>query len=139
MNPSSGEAIPPSAPEWQPSVPEAPIEQGQERALERESPSESAVGKHQPPVQSTPQPQTGPPAAATAPPKTTPDTPAATAGLAAADSDLMEKEWIESIKRIEKQTRDDPYKQKDEISKSAADYRHKRFKRAVPHDKAAGA
>ena len=56
----------------------------------------------------------------------------ASTGLPAKDADLIEKEWVERAKSIVKQTQDDPYKQKNEMSKIKADYIKKRFNKTVP-------
>lgn len=47
--------------------------------------------------------------------------------IAAADDELIEKEWVDKAKRIVKETRSDPYKQEDEVSKLQADYLKKRY------------
>jgi hypothetical protein len=54
------------------------------------------------------------------------------AGLAAQDADLIEKEWVVRAKSIVAQTQDDPYKQKNEMSKIKADYIKKRFNKTIP-------
>lgn len=43
------------------------------------------------------------------------------------DEDLIEKEWIESAKRIVAQTKGDPHAQSEEISAIKDDYKKKRF------------
>jgi hypothetical protein len=55
-----------------------------------------------------------------------------TAGLPAHDTDLIEKEWVQRAKSIVAQTQDDPYKQKNEMSKIKADYIKKRFNKSIP-------
>ncbi|HCM51789.1 TPA: hypothetical protein DIS56_01495 [Candidatus Saccharibacteria bacterium] len=61
-------------------------------------------------------------------------TPPITAGLAAADSNLIEKEWVEKAKQIIAKTRNDPYSQKTEVSKIKADYIQKRFNKPIKTD-----
>ena len=59
-----------------------------------------------------------------------------TAKLPAADSDLIEKQWVDKAKEIVAETKSDPYKQKHEISKAKADYVQKRFKKTLKTDDA---
>ncbi len=46
---------------------------------------------------------------------------------AAADEDLIEKEWVEKAKQVIADTRHDPYLQEREVSKLQADYLKKRY------------
>ncbi len=50
-----------------------------------------------------------------------------TGPLAAADEDLVEKEWVDKAKKIVGQTKNDPYSQEKEVSKLQADYLKKRY------------
>jgi hypothetical protein len=59
-----------------------------------------------------------------------------TAGLPAADNDLIEKEWVAKAKNIVAQTRSDPHKQKNEMSRVKADYVQKRFNKTLKVDDA---
>ncbi len=45
----------------------------------------------------------------------------------AADDDLIEKEWVDKAKKIIAETRDDPYRREQEVSKLQADYLRKRY------------
>ncbi|MBW3569098.1 hypothetical protein KY385_03125 [Candidatus Parcubacteria bacterium] len=45
----------------------------------------------------------------------------------AADSDLIEKEWVERAKQIVEHTKDDPYEQQRAIIQMKADYMKKRY------------
>lgn len=45
----------------------------------------------------------------------------------AADSDLIEKEWVDKAKQIVDHTSEDPFKQQEELSKMRADYMKKRY------------
>ena len=45
--------------------------------------------------------------------------------------DKIEKHWIDSAKKIIAQTKDDPYKQKNEMSKFKADYIKQRFEKVI--------
>jgi hypothetical protein len=66
------------------------------------------------------------------PVQTQSSSPPISAGLPAQDTDLIEKEWVERAKSIVAQTQDDPYKQKNEMSKIKADYIKKRFNKSIP-------
>ena len=57
-----------------------------------------------------------------------------TAKLPAADGNLIEKQWVTKAKEIVAETKSDPYKQKNEISKAKADYIQKRFKKTIRTD-----
>ena len=57
-----------------------------------------------------------------------------TAKIPAKEGDLIEKQWIEKAKEIVAETKNDPYKQKDEMSRAKADYIQKRFKKNVKTD-----
>ena len=43
------------------------------------------------------------------------------------DEDLIEKEWVESAKRIMSQTKGDPHAQSESITEVKKDYKKKRF------------
>lgn len=49
----------------------------------------------------------------------------------AADSDLIEKEWVMKAKQIVEHTAEDPYKQQEELSKIKADYMKKRYNKDI--------
>lgn len=56
----------------------------------------------------------------------------ASAGLRASDdSDLIEKEWVNKAKQIVERTRDDPYKQSEELTVVKADYLKKRYNKTI--------
>lgn len=52
----------------------------------------------------------------------------------AADSDRIEKEWIDKAKTVISQTKDDPFEQKNAMSKVKAEYIQKRFNKTVKTD-----
>lgn len=58
-------------------------------------------------------------------------------GLEANNVDLIEKEWVDKAKHIVAKTQDDPFVQKNEISKVKAEYIQKRFKKTIKADEAA--
>lgn len=56
--------------------------------------------------------------------------------LSAADANKIEKQWIEKAKAIIAQTKDDPFTQKNEMSKIKAAYIEKRFNKKLRVDDA---
>jgi hypothetical protein len=61
-------------------------------------------------------------------------TPVATSATDAADTDRIEKQWIEKAKSVIAQTRDDPFEQKNAMSKVKAEYIQKRFNKTIKTD-----
>ncbi|MEI6237656.1 MAG: hypothetical protein WCP03_03600 [Candidatus Saccharibacteria bacterium] len=59
-------------------------------------------------------------------PTTSDDSPAA-----AADGDLIEKEWVDKAKKIVLETKDNPYKREEDVSKLQIDYLAKRYGRKI--------
>ncbi len=53
------------------------------------------------------------------------------APVIADDNDLTEKEWVVKAKQIVAATKEDPYKQNQEISKFRADYIKKRYNKNI--------
>ena len=51
--------------------------------------------------------------------------------LAADDGDLIEKEWVNKAKAIVERTREDPYKQSEELTLLKADYLQKRYNKTL--------
>ncbi len=51
--------------------------------------------------------------------------------IVASDEDLIEKEWVDKAKKIIAQTKDDPYRREQEVSKLQADYLRKRYGREL--------
>lgn len=51
--------------------------------------------------------------------------------LAAEDQDLIEKEWVDKAKKIINETRDDPYRREQEVSKLQIEYIRKRYGREI--------
>lgn len=49
----------------------------------------------------------------------------------AADSDLIEKEWVERAKQIVDHTKDDPHEQQKALSRMKADYMKKRYNKDI--------
>lgn len=49
----------------------------------------------------------------------------------AADSDLIEKEWVERAKQIVDHTKDDPHEQQRAVSQMKADYLKKRYNKDI--------
>lgn len=53
------------------------------------------------------------------------------APIVANDDDLIEKEWVDKAKKILSETRDDPYKREQEISKLQIEYIRRRYGRQI--------
>lgn len=51
--------------------------------------------------------------------------------IAAADDDVIEKEWVNKAKKVINQTKGDPYAKEREVSKLQADYMQKRYGKQV--------
>jgi hypothetical protein len=136
MNPNRGEGqgnfeLPP-----QPGGPEA--EKRQEQAIEAPAARPEQVGKQakQPALPSVPDdiPAVDQPVIA-APPQDISSHSAATPTIT--DSDNIGHEWVDTVKSIASQTKDDPYTQKIRMSKVKAEYIEKRFNKQIKTDEAA--
>lgn len=140
MEPNRGENLP--APRFEtPSAPqESGVEDHHEAAHEVETSGEAATGKQQPKLTPPPQTTTNQPTTPPLPVPTTqsPTTPSATDDITASDLDLIEKSWVHATKKVISQTKDDPHKQKDEVSKVKVDYLKKRFNKTLPLDDPVG-
>jgi len=53
------------------------------------------------------------------------------APITADDSDLIEKEWVQKAKQIIAASREDPYRQNQQLTVLKADYLQKRYNKAV--------
>src|SRR5690606_12050692 len=51
--------------------------------------------------------------------------------LVAADEDVIEKEWVDKAKQILSQTKDDPYRREEEISRLQMEYLQKRYGKEI--------
>lgn len=49
----------------------------------------------------------------------------------ASDDDLIEKEWVEKAKKVIAETKDDPYRREEEVSRLQVDYLEKRYGRQL--------
>ena len=115
------------------------LERQQERALEKGQPEEATPGKQSPKSTSSASSPVSIPIQTPVPTPVTDDSarPASsTDNTGAPNRDLIEKQWVERAKSIVAQTQDDPYKQKNEMSKVKADYIKKRFNKTIPADDA---
>jgi hypothetical protein len=131
MNPKGGETnfeLPP-----QPLGPEGE-DQRQERGQEAPAAAPETAGKR-PPAPALPTVPDDIPAAdapviaAPAPPSAVPAHPVS--DHPAHDSDHIEPVWVNKAKEVIARTQDDPYMQKDEMSKVKADYIQKRFGKEI--------
>jgi hypothetical protein len=55
----------------------------------------------------------------------------------AADTDNIEREWVDKVKNIIAHTQDDPHLQKEQMSRIKAEYIQKRFNKTIKTDEAA--
>lgn len=124
-----------------PPVPASPEgEAGQEQAAEAPAAAPEAAGKQAPKpalpafpddIPAVDQPVIAlPPQDQSAPVRTDPKS-------IADDTDRIEQEWVDKAKNIIARTRDDPYLQKDQMSKIKAEYIQKRFNKTIKTDEAA--
>jgi hypothetical protein len=72
------------------------------------------------------------PSAATMPPQTVDNN--STVNVAAEDSDLIEKEWVNKAKTIVENTRFDPYLQNQKLSELRQEYLQKRYGKTIEKD-----
>lgn len=56
---------------------------------------------------------------------------------ATADTERIEREWVDKVKNIVAHTQDDPHLQKEQMSKVKAEYIQKRFNKTIKTDEAA--
>jgi hypothetical protein len=54
-----------------------------------------------------------------------------TSPTVASDDDLIEKEWVDRAKKVLAETKDDPYRREQEVSRLQADYLEKRYGRKL--------
>lgn len=120
---SYGQGIEQSAEQLQ--SPESAIEGRVEHIEQR---AEAGASQTLPPPVLPTLPQIPVPVAAPVQPSTMPvnDLP-----LAANDDDLIEKEWVDKAKKIIIDTKDDPYRREQEVSRLQIDYLRKRYGREL--------
>lgn len=51
------------------------------------------------------------------------------------DNDKIEKEWVNKVKQIVERTRNDPYRQNEELTLVKADYMRQRYNKTIKVDK----
>lgn len=121
-------------------IPNEPQHAGQEalteRAIEQKQIRENTATKQKPqfPTQAVAAPQMSSPTQSITQNTSATNLSVPTAKISAQDTDLIEKEWVERAKTIVAQTQDDPFRQKNEMSKIKADYIKKRFDKTIPVD-----
>jgi Txe/YoeB family toxin of Txe-Axe toxin-antitoxin module len=101
-------------------------EQGFERRVD--APSGAEAEARPPALPTLPSPLPSMQSDATQPTSVADDTAAA---MTAADQDLIEKEWVDKAKKIINETRDDPYRREQEVSKLQIEYIRKRYGREI--------
>lgn len=106
-----------------PPTPETGIRAGAERIEQRSEATPAAVNSMPalPQIQTVAVPAPTTPVINTVTPVSD-DTP-----IVAGDDDLIEKEWVDKAKKIITQTKDDPYRREQEVSRLQADYLRKRY------------
>jgi hypothetical protein len=114
------------------------VEQAPNRAPEKHQSTETKETKTQPgggpaPQQTQTPAPTLPPIVPPIPQDDTSQQPATLGSnpVAAADDDLIEKEWVDRAKKIVSETKNDPYLQEQEVSKLQADYLKKRWSKEI--------
>jgi hypothetical protein len=55
----------------------------------------------------------------------------------AADTDNIEREWVDKVKNVVARTQEDPHLQKEQVSRIKAEYIQKRFNKTIKTDEAA--
>lgn len=129
---------PAETPNFEADLPTPETDQGQEKTAETSParPEQAAKQPSQPALPTVPddipvadQPVIGMPQDINTP---VPAAPTATA----AEPDRIEKEWVDKVKNIVAKTREDPYLQKDQMSKVKAQYIQKRFNKTIKTDEA---
>lgn len=103
---------------------------GQAEAIQRGSERHETLQQHAAPDSAPVAPPQPPPVSPALPAVSQiqqPATPFDDSPLIAADEDLIEKEWVDKAKKIVNETKLDPYKQENQVSKLQADYLKKRY------------
>ena len=101
-----------------------PSNQQPSMSLPTPEPTEQSMPQPAPaPVQPPTDKQSTPQQAAATVAKVAPDS--------AADSDKLELQWINKVKQIVRDTRDDPYEQNRQLAALKADYMQKRYGKVV--------
>ena len=104
------------------------LERGESHYERESAPAQSIPSLSQPPTTLPPLPQVSP--------QLNDDTLSYGAAtddmpIVANDDDLIEKEWVDRAKKIIQDTKDDPRRREDEISRLQADYIKKRYGREI--------
>ena len=137
MDPNRG-----GAPNFElPAQPRSPEEEhGQEQAVEAPvaAPEKSGNQPKQPALPAVPDdiPTADQPVIAAPPQDVTAPIPVDPKAVAA-DTDNIEREWVDKVKNIIAHTQEDPHLQKEQMSKIKAEYIQKRFNKTIKTDEAA--
>ncbi len=110
----------------QPSIESQPKSKERLEVQQPVQPAEPVVIPAQPVQPLLPTPTQAAPVVPVTQNATSPSTP-----VAANDTGLIEKEWVDKAKQIVQQTKDDPYEQEKEVSKLQADYMKKRYDKDI--------
>jgi hypothetical protein len=136
MNPPNKEAtglqLPASMPEQVPPPTADNISEGLRGSAERPTAAERASGPSAAPSLSIiPPPKPPPDPLTTSPANDAAAVTQTSALMADDDNDLIEKEWVNKAKQIVERTRDDPYKQSEDLTIFKADYLKKRYGKTI--------
>ncbi len=96
-----------------------------------DSAAETSLAPAAPPLAAMPAPSLPLPVPTTTTPTPAASTTPATTLTADDNKDLIEKEWVDKAKQIVEQTRNDPYKQSEELTLFKADYMKKRYGKTI--------
>jgi hypothetical protein len=72
----------------------------------------------------------------TTPPQDAPPPAAVGPKAVAADTDNIEREWVDKVKDVVARTQEDPHLQKEQMSRVKAEYIQKRFNKTIKTDEA---
>lgn len=131
MSPNRGEHIPSGSYESPDPLPERPLDDS-ERATESPAAAERPANRPATPVPAQPTSQTSATQIIQTDDTVQPDNDLTAATTA--DSDRIEKQWIDRVKNVVRDTKDDPHKQKQEMSRVKAEYIKKRFNKTIKTD-----
>lgn len=126
----TGSQLPPPMPEKTSLSAGDNVGEGLNANSERPAGAERASAPSAAPSLSTIPLPTPPPTAVSANPAA-PVLPVQNSVLAADDNDLIEKEWVNKAKQIVERTRDDPYKQSEDLTIFKADYLKRRYGKTI--------
>lgn len=130
-NPSPMEKLPAPQPRGPEQTPAEPVESAPSNQEKLAPPTESASQGAPPPLQTAPVAPLPDPAKIESGESKPTSTSHSTGPAIADDVDVIEKEWVNKAKSIVADTKHDPYRQEEEVSKLQADYLKKRYDKDI--------